>query len=118
MMGWFTTESSPTHPRKTKDGTPEAPSRGQRAQCYGGRDGFFKCLDQHEIIDAIKEKDRAAKLCSEELIAFEKTCASSWVTYFKQQRLAQYIKDQQIKKLREEGAEGLDGLRQPLPGKI
>lgn len=84
-MGWFgsSTSSSPpaavTAPEPSKDGGFIAPDRSARAQCWEGRDAFFRCLDRHGIIDSIKEGDKAGQACAAELKDFERSCASSWV---------------------------------------
>ncbi|KAF2166344.1 hypothetical protein M409DRAFT_66790 [Zasmidium cellare ATCC 36951] len=78
-MGWFSsdkTESPQMEP--SKDGGYIAPDRTARAQCWEGRDNFFKCLDQHGIIDSVKEDEKARKLCAPELKEFEKVCQGSW----------------------------------------
>lgn len=85
-MGWFvqkpnesisTAKSTTSNP--TKDGAFIAPDRRSRAQCWDARDGFFSCLDRNNILDAIKDKETADKVCEKELQDFEKNCASSWV---------------------------------------
>jgi hypothetical protein len=80
-MGWFTSDNqavAPT-PEASKDGGYIAPDRTARAQCWQGRDTFFKCLDKHGIVDSVKDDGKARELCAPELREFEKTCASSWV---------------------------------------
>lgn len=82
-MGWFSSSPSspsPAAPEPSKDGGYIAPDRTARAQCWEGRDSFFRCLDQHGIIDSVKEDDKAKKLCAKELREFEGACASSWVS--------------------------------------
>lgn len=59
---------------------PEAPDRLSRAKCWDSRDKFFKCLDKHDILDALKEDEASRKSCSTELQDFEQNCASSWVS--------------------------------------
>ncbi|KXT16430.1 hypothetical protein AC579_5144 [Pseudocercospora musae] len=110
-MGWFSSSTSeqnaPPAPEASKDGGYIAPDRTARAACWEGRDSFFKCLDRHDIIDSAKpEGDKKAReLCSKELAEFEKTCASSWVTYFKKRRVMEFQRDQTLKKLNAEGAQ-------------
>ncbi|KAF2433703.1 hypothetical protein EJ08DRAFT_606817 [Tothia fuscella] len=84
--------------KPTGDGAYEAPGRLSRAQCWDARDGYNQCLDRNNILDAIKDKDTAEKACGQESQNFEKNCASSWVTYFKQRRVAEYEKEQLLKK--------------------
>lgn len=87
-MGWFSTTSPSSSsekpatidaPKPSHDGGFIAPDRSQRAKCWEGRDGFFACLDKNNIIDSVKNSEKAASLCGKEEQAFEKNCASSWV---------------------------------------
>ena len=81
-MGWFglTKDTpSPSTPEPSNDGGYIAPDRSSRAQCWEKRDQFFRCLDQNDILDSVKEDDKARKACAPELMEFEKACASSWV---------------------------------------
>ena len=64
------------------DSTPEAPNRNQRVHCWEARDAFFRCLDQNSIIDSIADHELAREQCSKEGVAFEESCASSWVSSF------------------------------------
>ena len=43
------------------------------------RDIYYGCLDKHDILDSIAEKEKAAKVCAVEGRGFEANCASSWV---------------------------------------
>jgi cytochrome c oxidase assembly factor 6 len=109
-MGWFTSSNSgtTTNAQPSNDGGFIAPDRSAREQCWYGRDAFFKCLDRNDIIDSVKEDDKAKKLCASELKAFEKACADSWVTYFKKRRVFEYQKELTLKKLEAEGAKPLE----------
>jgi len=78
-MGWFSSSSQLPEPKLSADGAPIAPDRTQRARCWEGRDAYFKCLDRNEIIDSLKEKDKADKACAQEEKGFEANCATSWV---------------------------------------
>ncbi len=78
-MSWLFGSSKPK-PKLSADGTPEAPSRNDRQQCWDARDGFFECLTRHNIIDSIKEDAEARKNCAEELRGFEQNCATTWVS--------------------------------------
>ncbi|KAI0996444.1 hypothetical protein K3495_g11737 [Podosphaera aphanis] len=106
--------STPT-PKIASDGAPIAPDRTQRAKCWEARDAFFECLDRYEIIDSLREKAKTDKLCSREQKPFQTQCASSWVTYFKQRRVAEWKKAQTLKKLNAEGAVRLPGELPPPP---
>jgi hypothetical protein len=82
-MGWFSSSSSspsPPAPKISTDGTPIAPGRSKRAKCWEARDIYFKCLDNHDIVDSIKEGEKAAKECAVEGKGFEANCATSWVS--------------------------------------
>lgn len=72
-------EASLPAPKLSSDGAPIAPDRTQRSRCWEARDIYYACLDKHDILDSIKEKDKAAKLCAVETRNFEANCASSWV---------------------------------------
>lgn len=123
-MGWFS--SAPPPPKTTADGGLIAPDRTERAQCWQGRDAFFRCLDEHNIIDSVREDSKARQSCGKELAAFEQACKDSWVswrrerqptpkhrlmqkqvTYFKKRRVMEYQRDATIKKLSSEGAQGV-----------
>lgn len=80
-MGWFSSDKSASQQMEpSKDGGYIAPDRTARAQCWEGRDNFFKCLDRHEIIDSVKEDEKARKVCAPELREFERVCQGSWVS--------------------------------------
>lgn len=71
--------SSTSQAPRSKDGGYVAPDRTSREHCYTSRDIFFECLDKHDILDAIKEDDKARKVCAAEVDAYERDCARSWV---------------------------------------
>ena len=71
--------ASPPAPKISVDGVPIAPDRTQRSQCWEARDIYYDCLDKHNILDSIAEKDKAAKVCAAEGRGFEANCAESWV---------------------------------------
>ncbi|KAB2570385.1 Cytochrome c oxidase assembly factor 6 [Lasiodiplodia hormozganensis] len=105
-MGWFSS-STPAGPKPSSDGAFEAPDRSSRAQCWEARDAFFQCLDRHDIIDSVTNKDEAAAHCGREDKAFAQNCASSWVQYFKKRRVVEYKKEATLKQLQAEGARPL-----------
>lgn len=81
-MGWFgltKDKTSPADPEPSNDGGYIAPDRSSRAHCWEMRDEFFRCLDRNDILDSVKEDEKARKACAPELKEFEKACASSWV---------------------------------------
>ncbi|KAI9827107.1 MAG: hypothetical protein M1826_006471 [Phylliscum demangeonii] len=103
-MGLFDLFSSPAPgPRLSKDGTPEAPSRRERERCYEARDAFFRCLDQHDIIDSIKDEALAKRHCASGLTAFGQACTSTWVVHFKKRRTMEHQKALAVAKIRAEG---------------
>jgi len=115
-MGLFSTSSTLSHPapKPSSDGAFEAPNRSARTVCWEARDGFFACLERNNIIDSIKESDAAAKACRTESAVFERDCASSWVTYFKQRRVMEYNKKQTLERLKSEGARPMpEGMGPP-----
>jgi cytochrome c oxidase assembly factor 6 len=79
-MGFFSSTNSPPAPKISADGTPIAPNRTERAKCWEGRDGYFRCLDKNNIIDAVKDEKLAEEKCAPESREFERTCATSWVS--------------------------------------
>lgn len=80
-MGWFGSDKSntPEAPKATADGGFIAPDRTKRAHCWEARDGYFACLDKNNIIDSVREGEKADKLCAQEAVKFDQNCASSWV---------------------------------------
>ncbi len=80
-MGLFSTGvTAPPTPKASADGAFQAPNRTERAHCWEARDAFFQCLDRNSIIDSIKDRDQAGDKCRKESQAFERDCASSWVS--------------------------------------
>ncbi|KAL2278995.1 hypothetical protein FJTKL_13985 [Diaporthe vaccinii] len=57
-----------------------APTRTERKRCWESRDAYFACLDRNNILDAIKDDKAAAKQCGGQSTAFERDCASEWVS--------------------------------------
>ncbi|KAJ9647223.1 hypothetical protein H2201_003349 [Coniosporium apollinis] len=117
-MGWFSSEpQAPAAPQVSSDGAFIAPDRNSRAACWESRDAFFQCLDRHNILDAVKDKQLADQHCGKEDVKFGKNCASSWVQYFKKRRVVEFKKDQTLKQLQAEGAKPLpEGVALPGPG--
>ena len=81
-MGWlpFSSSSSSQGPKASSDGAFEAPGRDQRAHCWEARDEYFRCLDRHDITNAIQDHKQAANSCGKESQKFEQNCATSWVS--------------------------------------
>ena len=79
-MGWLWGSAEGSKSNETTE-VPQAPDRVKRAMCWDARDKYFKCLDKHDILDAIKDSDKAEKNCSTEGKAFEENCAQSWVRH-------------------------------------
>ncbi|KAK2751720.1 hypothetical protein FQN55_009161 [Onygenales sp. PD_40] len=103
-MGWFSSASSPPPP-KASDGGSIAPDRSSREQCYIARDRFFNCLNQNNIIDAIKDDKSARSSCGKEIEEFESACSKTWAKYFKEKRVMEYRRDQTIEKIKRDDAE-------------
>ena len=83
-MGLFsssptTTSTSSSAPSPSNDGAYIAPDRNQRQHCWDARDQFFACLDRNDIVDSIREKEKASKVCEKEERGLEGECARSWV---------------------------------------
>lgn len=116
-MSWFfgSTPSPANSTSQTSSGDYKPLSRNERTKCWEARDIYFSCLDKHDILDATT-KEGAAKskeLCSAQEGKYEQDCASSWVKYFKQKRVADFDKAQRIKKLEGEGAVPMDQAQKP-----
>lgn len=77
-MGWFSWSSDSS---KASDGGRIAPDRSSRERCWEGRDRFFACLDQNNILDAVKDDKEARRKCGKEIEEFEGACAKAWVCY-------------------------------------
>ncbi|XP_021504014.1 cytochrome c oxidase assembly factor 6 homolog [Meriones unguiculatus] len=54
-----------------------APSRKERQACWGARDLYWRCLDDHA--------DDAAR-CQQLRSAFEASCPQQWIKYFDKRR--------------------------------
>ncbi|PLN80457.1 cytochrome oxidase c subunit VIb-domain-containing protein [Aspergillus taichungensis] len=106
-MGWLPWSSSSTDPSKASDGGRIAPDRTSRERCWEGRDKFFACLDNNNILDAIKNEKEAQSKCGSELAEFEGACAKAWVKYFKEKRVMEYNRDKTIEKIKKEDAASL-----------
>lgn len=87
---------------------PKVIHASDRKKCWSARDTFFRCLDAHQIVDAIKDDSKVRKVCSLEIEEFEQACVGVWVEYFKQKRTADHIKDQRIKELEKAGYKPLN----------
>ena len=76
--------SSPEERRKeeVRKGT-VAPDRTERRRCWDARDGFWACLDRHNVIDSLAPEGRriADRECAAEHAVFERDCASAWVGF-------------------------------------
>lgn len=80
LTGSSSTPAQTKSPPRSNDGGYIAPDRNKREECYESRDIFFKCLDKHDILDANKEDEKSRKACPEEVTAYERDCARSWVS--------------------------------------
>lgn len=81
-MGIFDYFSSPDAKRKeeVRKGA-VVPDRSERKRCWEARDGFYSCLDKHDVIDSTKGTGKATadKECATEGKKFEEDCAAAWV---------------------------------------
>jgi len=77
-MGLFSSAPSPAS--TAADGTYKPMKREERRLCWEARDAYFACLDRSHILDSIKDAEGAARQCGGETAAFERDCASSWVS--------------------------------------
>jgi len=83
-MGWFSSSPSAPSPAASTqptslEGTYTPLKRNERKACWEARDAYFKCLDKHDILDAVKDADAALKNCPTENAKYEQDCATSWV---------------------------------------
>jgi cytochrome c oxidase assembly factor 6 len=108
LPSWLTGNSNPSlpssshQPPRSADGGYVAPDRTSREACYLARDTFFTCLDEHSILDANKEDEKSRKLCPQEVMAYEKDCAKSWIKYFKEKRVVDYKRDMTLEQIARE----------------
>ncbi|KAL7271399.1 hypothetical protein RUND412_005850 [Rhizina undulata] len=106
-MGFLGFGSSSSSTKTAESSTPIAPNRSQRALCWEARDNFFKCLDQNEIVDSIKEAKAAREKCGNQEAVFEKECVGSWVEYFKKRRVMEHNREKMLENLKAEGAQSM-----------
>ena len=71
---------SPPTPTASPDGAYIAPDRTARAHCWAARDQYFACLSRHDIVDSLKDSEKAEAACGNEDKEFGKECAKSWVS--------------------------------------
>lgn len=81
-------------------------TRSGRAKCWEARDIYFKCLDRINVIDPlnVSNANTIKENCGKEDLAFNESCASSWISYFKEKRLMEYKKEQFAKQIEIENA--------------
>ncbi|KAF2501796.1 hypothetical protein BU16DRAFT_522687 [Lophium mytilinum] len=104
-MGWIPSISGSKPEEKAADKPYEPPMRSKRDKCYAARDAFFNCLEQNNILDAIKDQDKSKVVCGAQNQQFEQNCATAWVEYFKKRRVVEYQKVQTIRRIEAEGGE-------------
>ncbi|CAJ2509117.1 Uu.00g141430.m01.CDS01 [Anthostomella pinea] len=109
LGGWFASDDE-KRKEEVRSGA-RAPDRTERKQCWEARDGFYRCLDKHDVTDSLngEGKKTADKHCAAENQAFEQNCATAWVTYFKKYRVADLQKKQMLARLEKEGANKVQG---------
>ncbi|KAJ1325842.1 cytochrome c oxidase assembly factor 6 [Microdochium nivale] len=105
VLGYFTTSADDKRKEEVRTGA-VAPDRSERKRCWEARDGYFRCLDRHDVIDSVtgEGKTVADRECAAEGKVFEQDCATAWVTYFKRFRVAEYQKKKTLERLQKEGA--------------
>ncbi|KAF9889175.1 hypothetical protein FE257_007664 [Aspergillus nanangensis] len=108
-MGWFSGSSSDS--KTASDGGRIAPDRSSRQRCWEGRDKFFTCLDNNDILDAIKDDKQARRKCGKEVEEFEASCAKAWVKYFKEKRVMEFNRDKTIERIKQEDAAKVQDLK-------
>ncbi|KAG7009347.1 hypothetical protein G7Y79_00003g012150 [Physcia stellaris] len=80
-MGLLSSSSpAPPTPTASPDGAYIAPDRTARAHCWAARDQYFACLSRHDIVDSLKDSEKAEAACGNEDKEFGKECAKSWVS--------------------------------------
>lgn len=107
LLSWFSPSPEDQRATEIRAGT-VAPTRAERQRCWEARDGYFACLDANNIVDALKEEKKAAKVCGKEGVVFEQDCATQWVTYFKKWRVQEMQKQKRLKELEAQGAIKMD----------
>lgn len=75
------------------------PTKEERSMCWGARDKYWECLDQHKLGDATK-----AGPCAEFRKMYEKSCSAQWVKHFDRKRSYLQYKN----KIENEGYEPLN----------
>jgi cytochrome c oxidase assembly factor 6 len=78
-MAWFPSWSSGSDKKSSKDGEYEATDRLSRAKCWDARDRYFQCLDKNDILNPMKDEEKAKRLCPSEDKKYEENCATAWV---------------------------------------
>ncbi|KAI9037640.1 cytochrome c oxidase subunit 6B family protein [Aspergillus affinis] len=110
-MGWLPWSSNSSESKTASDGGRIAPDRSSRKRCWEGRDLFFTCLDDNNIIDAIKDDKEARRKCGKEIAEFETACSQTWVKYFKEKRVMEYNRDKTIERIKQEDAAKVQDLK-------
>jgi cytochrome c oxidase assembly factor 6 len=79
-MGWFSSSTVEEKRAEEVRSGARPPDRSERKRCWEARDAYFSCLDRSDIVDATKDASKAAKMCPSETTAFERDCATAWVS--------------------------------------
>lgn len=81
VLGYFTTSADDKRKEEVRTGA-VAPDRSERKRCWEARDGYFRCLDRHDVIDSVtgEGKTVADRECAAEGKVFEQDCATAWVS--------------------------------------
>ncbi|KAK0725455.1 cytochrome oxidase c subunit VIb-domain-containing protein [Lasiosphaeris hirsuta] len=107
LFGFFGQSEADKRATEIRTGT-VAPKRAERQRCWEARDGFFSCLDAHDIVDPVKEEKAVGRACAKENVKFEQDCAREWVTYFKKWRVQDIQKRARLEALQAQGATKMD----------
>lgn len=83
LFGFFNASTEDKRKEEVRTGA-VAPDRSERQRCWDARDGFWRCLDKHEVIDSLSGEGKkiAERDCAQENKVFERDCASAWVSLF------------------------------------
>ncbi|KAH3681741.1 hypothetical protein WICPIJ_007300 [Wickerhamomyces pijperi] len=102
-MGLFSSSSS------QQSSTTVAPNRSKREQCWESRDLYLDCLEQNKIDNPndVKKYQEELKKCQKQSDAFDRDCAKSWVSYFKDKYVVDLKKERFLREMEEKGGKQL-----------
>jgi len=79
------------------------PNKEERKKCWNSRDVYWKCLDEKNIRDPVKDGP-----CSKFRKEYENFCSPQWVKHFDRKRSYLQFKD----RIEKDGYEPLDAKSQ------